>query len=567
MKKIVYLIFMLIIAAGCHRQTPERGKYPWTPLSPGFDSVNNEMETAFIDLASDSSKLSLLKKLKDEAKRTPRDPQIQSRTAFWESKVLSKMNYMDKAKEQIRRARELCDSSAFPYDMARIRYEESQLFPKGSVEVFIDARRDVEYYKSVGDSMMVGGMYIVIGNLYNELMDTTRSLEYFEKADRIYANSGYANLRLLNTLNLLNFTTREKADSILVRLNSSPVIANMRALHTIALYNSYLYTDSIELMWQLREIQTVDPVNETPIPLAQTEAMIANYYLGRDEKLDTAAYLARKSWRAAADNDSMPLLSRCESAAAMYNLYARLGVHDSALIFNDLSNNFYIQYLSESKNAEVTAAEMRIEIQLIEQEEEKKRRIKNICVTAVVCLIVSALIAIAIYIWIKLKKTRMARKEDRDELEQNRMQLAATKLVSQGKDSSVQKIKKIIENMRSQGKLSASDTLKINIELNSFANDGKELEAFQDIFDKLSPDFNKRILERCPDISEGLLRLAAYIAIGMSSHQIARMLVIDYGSVMKNRYRLRKKLNLQRGESLEAVLRELAGNDLNDGQP
>lgn len=173
--------------------------------------------------------------------------------------------------------------------------------------------------------------------------------------------------------------------------------------------------------------------------------------------------------------------------------------------------------------------------------------------------IVLAVAGIIGFAALKVKNARLVQSDAQLKLDRASLQMAADKLINKGKDSAMQSVKTIIDDMKSSGKLSAADASSINMELTSFANDRRELEAFRDIFDKLSPDFNKKMHERCPDLSEGLLRLGAYIAIGMKSHQIARMLMIDYGSVMKNRYRLRKKLGLERGESLEATLREFAG--------
>lgn len=84
-----------------------------------------------------------------------------------------------------------------------------------------------------------------------------------------------------------------------------------------------------------------------------------------------------------------------------------------------------------------------------------------------------------------------------------------------------------------------------------------ELESFQEIYSKLNPDFQSNLKKRHPDLSEGQLKLAVYIAIGMTTQQISKMLAIDHSSVNKNRYRLRSKLGLERSDSLEDYLRSM----------
>lgn len=57
--------------------------------------------------------------------------------------------------------------------------------------------------------------------------------------------------------------------------------------------------------------------------------------------------------------------------------------------------------------------------------------------------------------------------------------------------------------------------------------------------------------------SESRIKLACYIWMGLSSKQIAKLLMIEPMSVMKSRYRLRQQMNLAQGESLEQALSKL----------
>ncbi len=57
-----------------------------------------------------------------------------------------------------------------------------------------------------------------------------------------------------------------------------------------------------------------------------------------------------------------------------------------------------------------------------------------------------------------------------------------------------------------------------------------------------------------PALTEGDVRLAVYIRAGLTSKQIAQMLLLQPDSVKKNRQRLRRRMNLTSSESLEEVL-------------
>ena len=76
-------------------------------------------------------------------------------------------------------------------------------------------------------------------------------------------------------------------------------------------------------------------------------------------------------------------------------------------------------------------------------------------------------------------------------------------------------------------------------------------------FTELPSDFFNKLKEASPELTENDLRLCAYIRIGMRAKQIAEMLSITADSVNSNRYRLRKKLGLSRGESLDDFVRKI----------
>ena len=76
----------------------------------------------------------------------------------------------------------------------------------------------------------------------------------------------------------------------------------------------------------------------------------------------------------------------------------------------------------------------------------------------------------------------------------------------------------------------------------------------------MQPGFFVKLKEMCQDLTENDLRLCAYISIGLRAKEIAEMLNVTPDSVNTNRYRLRKKFRLGRGESLDALIRKVAGN-------
>ena len=73
-------------------------------------------------------------------------------------------------------------------------------------------------------------------------------------------------------------------------------------------------------------------------------------------------------------------------------------------------------------------------------------------------------------------------------------------------------------------------------------------------FDATYEDFTKRLTNLHPDLTITELRTCCYIKMGLSSKDIAPLFNISYRSVEMTRYRLRRKLNLERSENLSDYL-------------
>lgn len=87
---------------------------------------------------------------------------------------------------------------------------------------------------------------------------------------------------------------------------------------------------------------------------------------------------------------------------------------------------------------------------------------------------------------------------------------------------------------------------KINKELSN----EKHQEAFDSYFDEVHQNFIKRLKEVHPELSPKDLRLCAYLRMNLSTKEISPLMNISVRGVEISRYRLRKKLNLERDVNL-----------------
>lgn len=87
---------------------------------------------------------------------------------------------------------------------------------------------------------------------------------------------------------------------------------------------------------------------------------------------------------------------------------------------------------------------------------------------------------------------------------------------------------------------------KVNKNLNNENN----WELFNKYFDEVHQDFIKHIKEKHPNLTPKELRLCAFLRMNISTKEIAPLMNISVRGVEISRYRLRKKMNLNRDENL-----------------
>lgn len=76
-------------------------------------------------------------------------------------------------------------------------------------------------------------------------------------------------------------------------------------------------------------------------------------------------------------------------------------------------------------------------------------------------------------------------------------------------------------------------------------------ESFIKQFDKTDIDFSLKLLEKHPDLTSKEVRACALIRLGLDNKTIAHLLNISGEGIKKKRYRIRKKLSIDRADNLD----------------
>lgn len=127
------------------------------------------------------------------------------------------------------------------------------------------------------------------------------------------------------------------------------------------------------------------------------------------------------------------------------------------------------------------------------------------------------------------------------------------------KNKFLAKIKEELEKTKN----SSSDTFlkeKISSLISKIDKDvdhSKQWEVFETAFDDVHEDFLNRLKLRYPTLTPKELKLCAYLRMNISTKEIAPLMNISIRGVEICRYRVRKKLNIDRDTNLTSLIIDL----------
>jgi ligand-binding sensor domain-containing protein len=95
------------------------------------------------------------------------------------------------------------------------------------------------------------------------------------------------------------------------------------------------------------------------------------------------------------------------------------------------------------------------------------------------------------------------------------------------------------------------ELLQITKDIENNISDDSDWEHFQFHFDRVHGDFSTRFKSTFPGLTPQEIKLSAYLRMNLSTKEIAQLLNISVRGVEISRYRLRKKLHLDRNQNLQ----------------
>ncbi|MVT07391.1 tetratricopeptide repeat protein [Chitinophaga tropicalis] len=269
--------------------------------------------------------------------------------------------------------------------------------------------------------------------------------------------------------------------------------------------------------------------------------------------------------------------------------YHLMGQDDSAFVYLEQSREYLLDTYSDENSKQVALLQTVYDIEKKNNEIEKLQNARKTTGIITVAIIIVVLLLVVLCLLIisrqrlKIKNEQMLGLQHRqifetekelmatalenkqlqegklkEELEARSRELTTHTLHIIQKNQLLEELRLRLDEMVKDEKRDQKKQLKQLLQqINHSFNHDQYWVDFRNIFEQVHQTFFDNLKKYCDSLTANDLRLVALLKMNMGSTDIATLLGISQDSLRVVRYRLRKKLNLQQGESLTAFIQSL----------
>lgn len=246
----------------------------------------------------------------------------------------------------------------------------------------------------------------------------------------------------------------------------------------------------------------------------------------------------------------------------LYNLFRKTGKTIQALMHHETFVALKDSIEKQSKVEQLKRLELKhlyekkeqerlTQIEALNQEKIAYRNMQR--ATTVGALMVIVIIGLAFYAHRQRSQRKRISMQQELELNKKELQYYTEKLLQ--KTNLVEELNQQLDNIKVIGGIGVDKKTELLMQLiDSTILTDDEWSDFKKIFEQVHRGFFIRIRQRYTDLTEGEIRLIALLKLNLSSKEIGNMLGISVESVIKSRYRLRKKIGIEAESNLEEFI-------------
>ena len=160
---------------------------------------------------------------------------------------------------------------------------------------------------------------------------------------------------------------------------------------------------------------------------------------------------------------------------------------------------------------------------------------------------------------VKLANSQLKQTELRQELDFKNKELTSYTINFIRKNEVMEQLKESIQSIKKEvDSTTASRLAKLSRTVDNALNVDKDWEDFKLYFENVHKDFFRNLKQQYPDLGNSELKLCALLKLNLNMKETAAIMGISPESVKTARYRLRKKLQLSKDDSLTDFVMSLS---------
>lgn len=442
---------------------------------------------------------------------------------------------------------------------------------KGNLNIALkEVLHTVRIFQTLKNNVRLADSYNMLGGIETQLGNYRKSIEYNQLALKIYQdqNDQIYIAQALNDIGNTYFYLKEYDEAISYLLQSAEISRQMgsKNIESTNYYNLGKVYLSQKLYGQAEEVllKGLRIAEETQNSIKTIEAsnILGQCYVEMGKPDLSLPYLKRaielagqtgsqEAQKQAYFYRSMARETMGNTVGALedFKAYTRL----EKIIFN-ADKSRQIEELRTLFDLETKENEIKIQqnaIQLLEQKSQISRLQKILLGSGLFLL--SLTLGLGWYAFRqKMKKNELEKQKMDAELHFKSRELTTKALHLAKKNETLENLLLITQRINETDNQSGyQDLIKT---ISSDLRDDKGWDTFAKFFEEVHPDFFSKAALLYPDLSPGEYRLMALIKMNLSSKEMANILHISLPGIKKARQRLRKKMGLETGDSLEKVV-------------
>lgn len=453
--------------------------------------------------------------------------------------------------------------------------------------------KSLAYFESIKDTVRIGQVYNNLGIVYEKIGDFDLALEYYDKALLLVSPEDTLTTACLYLNKGIIYDIKHQKDQALAYFQQSAplfqAIEDWVDLASVYSEIASVYSNSNQLDSALYFLQKAVVSQEK---MAENDffyyTQLGEVYYRKKDYQQALAYLNKAKKMG---EDSGHLSFWLHTLGVLRETHAALGNYQQAFeyavqekILNDtlqasevvrLVESLEIQYAVDKKNQEIAALNEHLELEqnklLLAQQRAKVQQLyQNILLGGVVVvLLFVALLINRMRIRRKLflaKEAALQQKHKISELEKKQLQLdlehknrslSNLALAAVHKNEMLDSLEEKLQLLSQQDQQTSVAVKPIQKMIKEQASIEEGWNEFKVHFEEVHPEFYKKLLAVSDSLTQNDLRHCTYIKVKLDSKEIARIMGISPKSVQMSRYRIKKKLQLDKEEDLFVFIEQL----------